>query len=78
MVPSRVTTSVSAISTNAATHASPVVIWWAMLKRATSSAPPWSTQSWNPIRAPMPSTHRIAETAPALMKRSVPTLRIRV
>src|SRR3954454_20471016 len=35
----RVTTSVSAMRTNAATHASLVVMWWVTLKRATSSAP---------------------------------------
>ena len=58
-MPSRASTSASAIMTSAAasaaTQAPAPVIWWAMEKLAMRGAPPWSDHSANAIRAPRPA-----------------------
>jgi DNA-binding transcriptional LysR family regulator len=62
---SRVTTSASAIRNRAATQASTLVIEWATENRPIAGAAPWVVAQAKPIRAPIPTTHKIAATQPA-------------
>ena len=57
---SRVTTSASAIRNSAATHASTLVIKWLTENRSIAGAAPWLVAHAKPIRAPIPTTHKIA------------------
>src|ERR1700729_1073903 len=61
---SRVTTSASAIRNSAATHASTLVIEWPTENRSIAGPAPWLVAHAKPIRAPIPTTPRIAAAPP--------------